>query len=53
MDEQPMPTPNSSGVPQHVVGYWYPIEFPIVPLLGLILGAFAFMVLRRRRRRAD
>jgi hypothetical protein len=52
-NEQPMPTPNSAGVPQHVVGYWFPTKVPIVPLLGLILGAVAFVVLRRRRRRVD
>ncbi|GEM_PF-4346670 len=49
-NEQPLPTPNSGGIPQHVVGYWYPKKFPIGLLLGLAFGAVALVAVWRRRR---
>ena len=49
MDEQPSPFPSSAGLPKYVEGYWYPIEFPILPFLGLILGAAILIIVVRQR----
>ena len=50
-DEQPTPDISPTGIPEHVEGYYSPTKFPIVPFLGLVLGAIALFILKRRRKK--